>query len=59
VVNWAIAVAACLYAPELIVAGAFAFLFSVIIAQIIVSAEVARFGLRGAMVKLSKVLNKI
>lgn len=59
VVNWAIAIAACVYAPELIVAGAFAFLFSVLIAQTIISAEVARFGLRGAMVKLSKVLNKI
>ncbi|MCW0314465.1 hypothetical protein NB694_004265 [Pantoea ananatis] len=58
-INWAIAVAACVYAPELIVVGAFAFVFSVLIAQIIISAEVARFGLRGAMVKLSKVLNKI
>ncbi|PWK94331.1 hypothetical protein C7431_11168 [Pantoea allii] len=59
VVNWAIAVAACVYAPELIVAGAFVFVFSVIIAQTIIGAEVARFGLRGAMVKLSKALNKI
>ena len=59
VTNFIIALMSVLLRPEFIVIGAFFFVASMIVIQMVVSAELTRYGIAGAMSKFAKLVKKI
>ncbi len=59
VINFIIALMSVLLRPEFIVIGAFFFVASMIVIQMVVSAELTRYGIAGAMSKFAKLVKKI
>lgn len=59
IINMAVAVAACTYNEILIGAAPFVLILSFIVMQVVISAEVTRYGIGGMMKKLTTLAKKI
>lgn len=59
VLNWTFALMSVLFRPEFIMFGGAFFVASIIVIQIIVSSELTRYGIAGAMNKFARLVKKI
>lgn len=59
VLNWSLAMLGAFFEPSLINGGPLLFIFTTIIIQMVISAELTRFGIAGVMSKFAKLIKKI
>lgn len=59
ILNWAVAFVGCMFEPKVIGISTLVFLLSILFIQMVISAELTRYGIAGAMSKFAKLVKKI
>jgi hypothetical protein len=57
--NWSLAILGIVFEPSLINVGPLLFIFTTIVIQMVISAELTRYGIAGAMSKFARLVKKI
>ncbi|MBS0900048.1 MULTISPECIES: hypothetical protein [Pantoea] len=59
IVNWGVALVGAVIEPKVIGISTLVFLLSILVIQMVISAELTRYGIAGAMSKLARLIKKI